>query len=147
MWLAFLWSVLLSAWTSKWNLKKSDIIVKLLSKSVYTKPNLCLSATKLLKLVYAPLNVTLFIFFSTNLNIEKRKEVIFFSFKRKFNIFVSFVYVLNKSWNLFRFFKQRRIFYNMLVWKISVCFLGTLDLMESPWLLHQFHCNTFDQIK
>ena len=142
-----MWSVFLSAWTSKWNLKKSDIIVKLLSKSVYTKQNLCLSATKLLKLVYAPLNVTLFIFFSTNLNIEKRKEVIFFSFKRKFNIFVSFVYVLNKSWNLFRFFKPRRIFYNMLVWKISVCFLATLDLMESTWILHQFDCNTFDQIK
>ena len=55
---AFLWSVFLSVSTSKWNLEKSDTTVKLLCKSVYTKPNLCSSATKLLKLVYTPLNVS-----------------------------------------------------------------------------------------
>ena len=71
--------------------------------SVYAKPNLCSSARKLLKLVYTQLNVfflkTLVVnlSFSTNLNIEKRKGIILFSFKRKFNVFVSFVHVINKS--------------------------------------------------
>ena len=51
MGLAILWSFFLSVSTSKWNLEKSDTIAKLLYKSVYTKPNLCSSVTKLLTLV------------------------------------------------------------------------------------------------
>ena len=38
-----------------------------------------------------------FIFFSTNLNMEKRKGIIFLRFKRKINIFVSFVHLIYKS--------------------------------------------------
>ena len=75
--------------------------MKLLCKSVYTKPNLCLSATKIsvytTELIFSENTFCKFIFFSTNLNIEKRKGIIFFSFKGKLNIFVSFIHVLNKS--------------------------------------------------
>ena len=42
------WSVFLIVSTSKRNLEKSDTIVKLFGKNVYTKPNLCSSAPKLL---------------------------------------------------------------------------------------------------
>ena len=61
-----MWSVFLGVSTSKWNLEKPDTIVRLLCKRVYTKPNLCLSATKLLKLMYTPLNVSFLKPFTSN---------------------------------------------------------------------------------
>ena len=78
--------------------------MKLQCKNVYTKLNLCLSATKLLKLVYTPLNVffleTLVVDLSFSLQIlisRKEKELFFSVSNKNFNIFVSFVYVINKS--------------------------------------------------
>ena len=59
--------------------------MKLLCKSVYTKPNLCSSATKLLKLVYTPLNVSflktllLNLYFSLQILIMRKEKELSFS--------------------------------------------------------------------
>ena len=54
---AFLGNVFLSVSTLKWNLEKSEIIMKHLCKSAYIKTNLYSSARKLLKQVYLSMNV------------------------------------------------------------------------------------------
>ena len=92
---AFLSRVFLSVSTSKWNLEKSDTIVKL--KFVFD----CYVTTKIsvytIERIFFGNTCCKFIFLSTNFNVEKRKGVIFFSFKRKFNISVFFVSIINKS--------------------------------------------------
>ena len=87
---------------------------------VYTKPNLYSSATELLKLVYTPFNksflktlVANLPFYLQIITSRKEKELFFFSFKWKFNIFVSFVHVINKLWNFFWFFKQHKNVINL----------------------------------
>ena len=100
-----------------WNLEKSDTIVKLSHwsyVSVCTKSNLCLSATKLPKLVYTPLNVSflktlvLNLSFSLQILTSRKEKELSCSVSNKNLIFVSFVHVFNKSWNLLRFFKQNK---------------------------------------
>ena len=59
--------------------KNQTQFVKLVCKSVYTKPNLCSSATKLLKLVDTPVNVSFLKTFVVNLSfylqiLTSRKE-------------------------------------------------------------------------
>ena len=63
----------------------------------YTKANFYSSAMKLLKLVYRPLNafflktlVVNLLFSLQTLTSRKKEEVIFFSFKRKVDVFMGF---------------------------------------------------------
>ena len=100
----------LSVSTSKWNLEKSETIVKHLCKSVYTKIKFYSSSMKLLKLLYTPLNVsfleTLLISFSFTLQIlREKKRVIFFSFKRKVEI-MFFVQIVKETVKLVPVFQK-----------------------------------------
>ena len=83
-------------------MEKSDTIVKLLCKSVYTKPNLCLSATKLLKLVYTPLNVSFLKTLVANLSFSlqilpkrKEKELSFLVSNENLIFVCLFVHIIN----------------------------------------------------
>ena len=89
VWEISLWSVFLSVPTSKLNLEKSHTVVKVLCKSLYTKPNMCSSAANLLKLVYTPLNVpflkTLVVNSSFSLQIltSRKQKYYLFQFQTK----------------------------------------------------------------
>ena len=77
--------------TLKWNLEKLDTSVKLLRKSVYTKPNLSSSATKLLKLDFTPMNLsflkTLAVTFFLQFLISRKEKELSFSVSNENLIF------------------------------------------------------------
>ena len=82
----FCWiNIFVNSFLKCFNFKmKFGKIMELVCESLYTKPNLCLSAKKLLKLVYTPLNVSFLIksvvnlFFSLQiLSWRKEKELLF----------------------------------------------------------------------
>ena len=143
-------------------MKKSDTILKLPCKSVYTKPSLCLSATKLLKFVYSPLNVSFLKALVVNLSFalqiltsRKEKELSYSVLNKNSTFLCIFFLCLTNRETCSGFSRNTKhsstylIFYtglNNFEHSIEKC-LPKLDVMESPWLLHQFDSNTFDQIK